>query len=59
MQTRNLIYRCHGNAGGCGGVGGGSSVSSRSATAMVSAVVVLAESFALVVEPAAVGTVAV
>ncbi len=48
-----------GNAGGCGGVGGGSGVSGRSATAMVSAAVALAEAFALVVEAAAVGTVAV
>ncbi len=45
-----------GNAGGCGGIGG---ESGWSATAMVSAVVALAEVFALVVEAAAVGTVAV
>ncbi len=49
----------NGNAGGCGGVGRGSSVSGRSATAMVSAAVALAEAFASVVEAAAVGTVAV
>jgi hypothetical protein len=48
-----------GNAGGCSGVGGGSGVSGRSATAMVSAAVALAEAFALVVDAAAVGTVAV
>ncbi len=49
----------NGNAGGCGGVGGRSGVSGWSATGMVSAVVALAEAFALVVEAAAVGTVAV
>jgi hypothetical protein len=51
-----------GNAGGCSGVGGGSSgsgVSGWLATAMVSAAIALAEAFALVVEAAAVGTVAV
>jgi hypothetical protein len=48
-----------GTAGGCGGVGGGSSVSGWLVTAMVSAAVALAEAFALVVEAAAVGTVAV
>jgi hypothetical protein len=48
-----------GNAGGCIGVGGGSGVSSRLATAMVSAAVALAEAFASVVEVAAVGAVAV
>ncbi len=49
----------YGNAGGCGGVGGGSGVNGRLATAMVSAAVVLAEAFALVVYAAAVGTVPV
>ncbi len=49
----------NGNAGSCGGVGGGSGISGRSATAMVSAAVALAEAFALVVETAVVGTVAV
>ncbi len=49
----------NGNTGGCGGVGGRSGVSGRLATAMVSAEVALAEAFALVVEAAAVGTVAV
>ncbi len=49
----------NGNAGSCGGVGGGSSVSGWSATAMVSAAVALAESFASVVEAVGVGTVAV
>ena len=49
----------NGDAGGCSGVGGGSGVSGRLATPMVSAAVALAEAFALVVEVAAVGTVAV
>ncbi len=49
----------NGNAGGCSGVGGGSGVSGWLATVMVSAAVALAEAFALVVEAAAVGTVAV
>jgi hypothetical protein len=48
-----------GNAGGCGGVGSKSGVSGRLAKAMVSAAVALAEAFALVVEAAAMGTVAV
>ncbi len=48
-----------GDAGGCGGIGGGSGVSGGLATAMVSAAVALAEAFALVVEAAAVGTIAV
>ncbi len=48
-----------GNAGSCGGVGGGSGVSGWLAMAMVSAAVALVEAFALVVEAAAVGTVAV
>ncbi len=48
-----------GNAGSCSGVGGKSSVSSWLVTVMVSAAVALAEAFALVVEAAAVGTVAV
>jgi hypothetical protein len=48
-----------GNAGGCGGIGGESGISSWLATAMVSAAVALAEAFALVVEAAVVGTVAV
>jgi hypothetical protein len=48
-----------GNAGSCGGVGGGSGISGWSGTAMVSAVVALAEAFASVVEAAAVGTMAV
>jgi hypothetical protein len=46
----------NGNAGGCGGRSG---VSGWSATAMVSAVVALAEVFASVVEAAVVGTAAV
>jgi hypothetical protein len=47
------------NAGGCDGICGRSGISGRLATAMVSAVVALAEAFASVVEAAAVGTVAV
>ncbi len=39
----------YGDTGGCGGVGGGSGVNNWLATAMVSAVVALAEAFALVV----------
>ncbi len=39
----------YGNTGGCGGIGGGSGVNGWLATAMVSAAVVLAEAFALVV----------
>jgi hypothetical protein len=48
-----------GVAGSCGGVSGGSGVSGWSATAMVSAAVALAEAFALVVDAAVVGTMAV
>ncbi len=48
----------NGNAGGCSSIIGGSGVSGWLATAMVSAAVALAEAFALVVEAAAVGTVA-
>ncbi len=49
----------NGDAGSCGGIGGGSGVSGWLVTAMVSVAVALAEAFALVVEAAAVGTVAV